>query len=142
MIRVKRQRGAVLFVSLIILVLITLFVASSANISSSDLRLVGNFQNKMSLSQSAQQAIEMVLSDVNNFTTPVAQTITVNGIAFSIPAPSCLGWSPAQGYTAVNSITLYDTNWLVTASATDGVTGATATLSQGVRIRLPTSYCP
>ena len=142
MMRVKRQRGAVLFVSLIILVLITLFVASSANISSSDLRIVGNFQNKMSLSQSAQQAIEIVLSDVNNFTTPVAQTITVNGTPFAIPAPSCLGWSPAQGYTAVNSITLYDTNWLVTASATDGVTGATATLSQGVRIRLPTSYCP
>lgn len=138
----KRQRGAVLLVSLIILMIITLFVVSSANLTSSDLRIVGNLQSKMTISRSVQQAIEEVLSNVNNFTSPAAQSITVNGIPVAISAPVCLGTSPAAGYTAVNNITLYDTNWSVTATATDALTGATATINQGVRIRLPTNFCP
>ena len=138
----KRQRGAVLLVSLVILMIIALFVVSSANMSSSDLRIVGNFQRKMAISQSVQQAIEQVLSNVNNFNSPAAQSITVNGIAVAVSAPACLGTTTAAGYTAVNDITLYDTNWSVTATATDLLTGATATIDQGVRIRLPTNFCP
>lgn len=138
----KRQRGAVLLVSLVILMIITLFVVSSANMSSSDLRIVGNFQRKMVISQSVQQAIEEVLSNVSNFNSPVARTITVNGIPVAVSAPACLGTTTAAGYTAVHDITLYDTNWSVTATATDLLTGATATIDQGVRIRLPTNFCP
>lgn len=138
----NRQRGAVLLVSLVILMILTLFVVSSANLSSSDLRIIGNFQSTMTLGQDAQQAIEQVLSSVNNFTAPAAHTITVNGHPVAVSAPTCLGTTPATGYTAVNSITLYDTNWQVTATATDARTGASATISQGVRIRLPTNFCP
>ena len=138
----QRQRGAVLLVSLVILMIITLFVMSSANLSTSDVRITGNFQSKMMTDQNVQQAIEDVLSSVNNFTTPVAQTITVNGVAVTVSSATCLGTSPAPGYTAVNNITLYDTNWSVTATATDPITGATATITQGVRIRLPTNFCP
>ena len=142
MMNLKRQRGAVLLVSLVILMIITLFVISSANMSSSDLRAVGNFQSKSVISQNAQQAIEVVLNSGANFTTPVARTIIVNGIPVSLIAPSCLGYSVAAGYTAVNNITLYDTNWFVTATSTDPLTGATATITQGVRIRLPNNFCP
>lgn len=138
----KRQRGAVLLVSLIILMVITLFVISSANMSSTDLQIVGNFQRKMVMNQSVQQAIEEVLSNVSNFNTPAAQTITVNGIAVAVSAPQCVGTTTAAGYTAVNNITLYDTNWVVIATATDVLTGASATINQGVRIRLPTNFCP
>lgn len=137
-----QQRGAVMLVSLIILMIITLFVVSSANMTSGDLRIIGNFQRKMMLTQSVQQAIEDVLSNVANFNTPVAQTITVNGIAVNVNAPQCLGTQTAAGYTAVNNITLYDTNWSISATATDVLTGATATINQGVRIRLPTNFCP
>jgi hypothetical protein len=122
--------------------IITLFVVSSVSMTSGDLRIIGNFQQKMTLTQNVQQAIEQVLSNVSNFNTPVVQTITVNGIAVTVNAPQCLGTQTAAGYTAVNNITLYDTNWLVSASATDVLTGATATINQGVRIRLPTNYCP
>jgi Tfp pilus assembly protein PilX len=143
MIRSKRhQRGAVLLVGLILLMIITLFVVSSAKLTSSDLRVVGNFQSKMEIGQSTQQAIEEVLSNLSNFSTPVAQTITVNGIQVAVSAPTCLGTSPAPGYTAVNNISLYDTNWSVVATATDPITGATSTINQGVRIRLPTNFCP
>jgi Tfp pilus assembly protein PilX len=138
----RQQRGAVMLVSLVILMIITLFVVSSANMTSGDLRIIGNFQRKMMLTQSVQQAIEDVLSNVANFNAPVAQTITVNGIAVAVNAPQCLDTQTAAGYTAVNNITLYDTNWAISASATDVLTGATATINQGVRIRLPTNFCP
>jgi Tfp pilus assembly protein PilX len=138
----RQQRGAVMIVSLVILMIITLFVVSSVNMTSGDLRIIGNFQRKMMLTQSVQQAIEEVLSNVANFNAPVVQTITVNGIAVTVNAPQCLGTQTATGYTAVNNITLYDTNWAVSASATDVLTGATATINQGVRIRLPTNFCP
>ena len=138
----RRQRGAVLLVSLVMLMIITLFVVSSANMSSGELRIVGNFQGKMQISQSVQQAIEQVLSNVSNFNTPVAQNITVNGITVAVSAPQCVGTATAVGYTAVNNITLYDTNWMVSATATEARTGASATINQGVRIRLPTNFCP
>ena len=139
----KHQRGAVLLVSLVILMIITLFVISSANMSSSDLRMVGNFQSKMVLAQNAQQAVETMLSTVDNFSgvTPGARTLTVNGFPVSVAAPACLGTSIAAGYTAVNNITLYDTNWSVDVTTTDPITGATASITQGVRIRLPAG-CP
>ena len=142
MMSLKRQRGAVLLVSLIILMIITLFVISSANISSSDLRTVGNFQSKSVISQNVQTAIEAELSNVNNFLTPAAQNISVNGVPVAVNAPTCIGTSIAKGYTAVNNITLYDTNWAITATSTDPISGATATITQGVRIRLPNSFCP
>ena len=131
-----------MLVSLVILMIITLFAVSSANMTSGDLRIVNNSQAKMVLTQSVQQAIENVLSNVTNFNTPVAQTIVVNGITVNVSAPQCLGTQTAAGYTAVNNITLYDTNWSIFATATDVLTGATATVSQGVRIRLPTNFCP
>lgn len=138
----KRQRGTVLLASLVVLMLITLLVVSSANLASADLRIVGNFQSKMIINQDAQQAIEEVLSSVTNFNTPVARTIAVNGSQVAVSAPACIGTTIATGYTAVNNITLYDTDWSVTATATDLISGATATLNQGVRIRLPSDFCP
>src|SRR5205814_9457860 len=123
-----------------------------ANMSSSDLRMVGNFQNRMVQSQNAQQGIEIVLSDVLAITAvtpvpPFPRTVSVNrfplaigmspGDSVTVNAPVCLGTVIAAGYTAVNNITLYDTNWSITAASTDAITGATATITQGARIRLP-----
>jgi Tfp pilus assembly protein PilX len=137
-----RQRGAVLVVSLIFLVLITLFVVCSIKMSSADLRVVGNIQNKMAMTQSAQQAIEQQISTIASFDAPAPQTVNVNNTPVAVRAPVCLGTSPAPGYTAVANVTLYDTAWSVTATAADPSSGATATVTQGVRIRLPTNYCP
>jgi len=77
-----------------------------------------------------------------SFETPAAQTITVNGITVAVAAPSCQGVSTSRGYTAVGEVTIYDTNWQVTATATDPLTGAQSVLTQGVRIRLPNNFCP
>jgi Tfp pilus assembly protein PilX len=138
----NRERGTVLVICLVFLALITLFVAGMVNMSSGDLRVVGNVQNRMRMTQNAQQAIEQQISTIASFDAPAAQNVTVNGTPVAVTAPQCLGTSPAPGYSAVASVTLYDTRWSVTATASDPASGATATVTQGVRIRLPTNYCP
>ena len=137
-----KQRGATLVVSLVMLVVITLFVLSSINLNTTNLRIIGNMQSKSALENYAQQAIEDALSNLANFNTPAAQNVTVNGTPVAVSAPSCLGTSAASGYTAVWDTTLYDTNWVVNATVSDPATGATAVVTQGVRIRLPSNYCP
>ena len=138
----KQQRGATLVVSLVMLVVITLFVLSSINLNTTNLRIIGNMQSKSSIGFDAQQAIEDILSNLANFDTPVAQNVTVNGTSVAVSAPGCLGVSAASGYTAVWDITLYDTNWVVNATASDPATGASVVVTQGVRIRLPSNNCP
>ena len=71
------QRGAALFVSLIMLVVITLFVLSAINMSTVNLRITANTQAKQEAIAATQQAIEQVIS--RNFTAdPQAASITVN----------------------------------------------------------------
>ena len=137
-----KQRGATLVISLVMLVIITLFVLSTINLSTTNLRIIGNMQNKSSIGFDAQQAIEDILSNLANFDTPAAQNVTVNGTSVAVSAPDCLGVSAASGYTAVWDITLYDTNWVVNATVSDPATGATVVVTQGVRIRLPSNTCP
>ena len=86
--------------------------------------------------------LRLTVTDDTGLTSSTTQTITVNGIAVAVSPPACLGVAIAENYTAINNITLYDTNWAVTATAADPLTSATATVTQGVRIRLPTNFCP
>ena len=67
----KRQRGAVLIVSLIMLVILTLFVLSAVSLTSGTLKVVGNMQNQMVVESDAQAAIEQVLNVPSNFVIPV-----------------------------------------------------------------------
>ena len=72
-----RQSGAVLMVSLVLLVLLTIFVLTAINMSSINLRMVGNMQAKAEAVAAAQQAIEQVVS--TNFPdNPVAVTVNVD----------------------------------------------------------------
>lgn len=72
-----RQTGAALFISLIMLVVITLFVISAINMSTVNLRVTANTQARGEAIAAAQQAIEQVVS-ANFPVNPLAQTITVN----------------------------------------------------------------
>jgi Tfp pilus assembly protein PilX len=139
----KRERGATLLVSLIMLVILTLFVIAAINMSSVNLKIVGNVQTQKKLEADIQQAIEQVLSQGANFSlTPVQQTVTVNGTAVTIFAPTCKKAVVASGYSAVTGPVPEDSNWEVVATHTDAATGAKATLRQGIKIRLPPGNCP
>lgn len=138
-----RQRGATLLVTLIMLVLLTLFAISGFNLSSVNLKIAGNFQQQRYLEASLQQAIDQVISTSTIFTTPAAQTITVNGFTVSVTAPVCNYYATATGYSKrVGELAPEDTEWEMRASATDTLGGATGAITQGIRVRLLEGNCP
>lgn len=96
-----RQQGAALFVSLIMLVLITLFVLAAINMSTVNLRITANSQARAEAIAAAQQAIEQVAS--KNFTTnPQAVTVNVDlhndqtktDYVVAVAKPTCLNTIP------------------------------------------------
>ena len=146
---VQRQRGATLLVSLIMLVVLTLFAVTSFNLSSVNLRIAGNFQSQKAMEAAAQQAIEQILS------TPAAfgggeQTITVGTYNVTVTGPGGAGTGPrcnyfatAKGYTKkIGELTPEDTDWELRASVVDATSGARAAIVQGARIRLLSGNCP
>jgi len=75
--RRKNQYGAVLVVSLVLLVLLTLFVLTAINMSNINLRIVGNTQSKAEAMSAAQQGIEQIVS--TNFPdNPIAAAVNVD----------------------------------------------------------------
>ena len=58
----RSQRGTTLIIALIMLVLLTLFAVSSFNTANTNLKVVGNMQQKSEALNAAQQAIETVMS--------------------------------------------------------------------------------
>jgi hypothetical protein len=149
-----RQNGAALVVSLILLTLITVMVASAFTAASVNTRAVGNMQFRAEAIAAANQAIERVLA--SPFTeAPATESLDVdidnNGttdyeVAFAIPAcvsatqiasasapPSSL--SLGSGFAVAGS-TFYRTVWELDANVTHSATGTSVRVRQGVRVLL------
>jgi Tfp pilus assembly protein PilX len=140
----QRQRGATLLVSLIMLVVLTLFAITGFNLSSVNLKIAGNYQDQKEMEATVQQAIEQVISTPTAFSlTPTSQTITISGRTVTITAPKCNYTVTAKGYTKkIGEITPEDTDWEIRGSVADATSGAQAAIVQGVRIRLLPGNCP
>ena len=142
----RRQKGAVLFISLIFLVIMTLYAVSSINMSTVNLKIVGNMQAIKAMDADAQDAIEQTLSEMDHFSlTPTVPTVTgIYGVAVVVTAPQCIESRVATGYSAVaEDIIPEDNTWELMATASDvGITGATSTIHQGVEIRMLAGNCP
>jgi Tfp pilus assembly protein PilX len=141
---VRRQHGSSLLLSLVMLVVLTLLVVSAIRMSNTNLKTVGNMQVKNEAVAAAQQAIEQVMSSVDNFYTPAGRTVTVdvNGDAVAdytvtTSAVECLKMVPVPGYSIEFAESApKDTYWDIRAVVTDIRTGASATLHQGARVRM------
>jgi Tfp pilus assembly protein PilX len=125
---IRRQRGTTLVVALIMLVLLTLFAVSSLNTANTNLKVVGNMQQKSEALHAAQQTIESVLS------TP----------QFIVTNPEDLGCASGQQqqfgvYGAVTGDSLCaNTIWEVRARTLSTTSNATVTVTQGVGVRVST----
>lgn len=144
----KQQRGATLLVSLIMLVVLTLFAVTGFNLSSVNLRIAGNFQMQKTMEAAAQEAIEQVISSSASFgggsqtITVGTYNVTVTGLAAGT-GPKCNYAVTAKGYTKkIGELTPEDTDWELRAAVSDTSSGAQATLVQGVRVRLLSGNCP
>lgn len=142
------QRGATLVFGLIMLLLITLIVASASTLSSSNLKSVGNLQVREEGVAAANLAVEQVIS--SPFTdAPVAQEINVdinkdgtNDYLVQVGAPTCIkaliATAPGAteiGFTGGGGST-WNTEWDIDAKVTDAASGGSVHVRQGVRVRL------
>lgn len=138
--RLRRQSGATLIVTLIILITMTLFAVASSQLVSTDLRIAGNVQGKKLAEAATQQAVETVLSSGSYFTSPVAHRFSVAGLTVATAAPTCLALSSVSGYFMTSStqtgMAPVNTRWDIQASTSDPVTGAAVVLHQGVAMRM------
>ncbi len=108
-----RQSGATLLVSLIMLVLLTMFAISSLNTANTNLKVVGNMQAKSEAMNIAQEAIETVLSTTLFISNPANAVLTPCGGANTLcsdinsdgtndyttvlsPAPRCVTVKPIK----------------------------------------------
>jgi Tfp pilus assembly protein PilX len=155
--RSRSQAGSTLLVSIIMLVLLTLFVLSAINSSTINLRIAGNTQALDEARAVAQQGIEQFVSSYANFyPTPASvpsTSVTVNNATYqySIATAACISARPQnppnplllQCANGVKSgVFCWDTTWQVTAVATDTRSGASQSVTQGVSITFPPAFVP
>jgi Tfp pilus assembly protein PilX len=149
----QSQRGATLLVTLIMLIVLTLFAVTAFNLSSVNLKIVGNFQQQKETDAVVQQALAQVLSSVTMWEAPAATSLCIPGgnapacaanqHEVTIDRARCNYTTAARGYTKIlGQLTPEDTNWDLRASYTDARTNARAAIVQGVAVRMLAGNCP
>ncbi|WP_295383971.1 pilus assembly PilX N-terminal domain-containing protein [uncultured Thiodictyon sp.] len=143
-----KQRGAILVVSLILLAVITLLTVTAQNLSTTNLKTVGNMQTRDEAIAAANQAIARVLS--SSFTlSPKERAYAVDidhdgntDYTVTVAVPTCLSALPIKS-TAPSSVNVeitattgWNTTWDLDASikATDNAGGAVVRVRCGVRV--------
>lgn len=161
-----RQGGMSLLVVLVMLVVLTLFALSAINLSTSNLKVVGNMQARQANEGIALQATESIINSVSNFTSPTTTvafspaTGTVTSTLANTPSAGettiqlstgytlvvgkreCLFAAAATGYSAVAALAPEDTHWEYRVTVTETSTGASSVMRQGVKIRMLAGNCP
>jgi Tfp pilus assembly protein PilX len=146
-----RQQGAVLVISMIMLIIIALVVVSAFTLSTSNLKSAGNLQSRSEAVTAANSAIESVITNTFltalNTTTSVSVDMNKDGTTdytVSVAIPLCplrvqqISLDAPSGYeTTFGSASVagtYVTDWELIATVTDAVSGAQAVIREGVRI--------
>lgn len=140
----KRQQGISMVMALIMLVVLTMIAISATYSTNSSMRIVGNMQMKDEARVAAQFAIDSLLGNLNNFTAPSNQTVSVDidndgNADYSVAVmPAACSFSVAKtGYESELAASApQDTYWELNAQVTQMSTGAKASITQGVRITL------
>ena len=144
-----RQRGTTLLISLVFLVILTLFAVSGMNTGVINLRTANNAQMMVEAEFAAQQQIEQVLSSAANFTSVAASATTtnvdVNGDGYTdftvvTQPPRCVNKRPILGETSDTVVAAggapWEFLWEVVSVSSDSVFGASVTLREGVKMRM------
>lgn len=155
----SRQRGMVLILSLIMLVVLTLLAISAIRLSTVNLRAVANAQVRSEAMSAAQRTIDLILS--GNFTDNIAGTqqvlaVTEGGKNYtvSVARPCLVSLTPiknadlditlAEDLKCVDTVSnpysaCAQTIWQLQANASSGWFGANVTLTQGTGIKMDNS---
>jgi TRAP-type C4-dicarboxylate transport system permease small subunit len=149
----RKERGAVtIFITVVMLIFLTVMVVAAFGMSSSNLQAVGNVQFRKEAIAAANYVIETRLS--TNFTaapTPLFdEPVHINNnpdaptdYLVNLQTPTCVRATQII-VTVASSVSLpgmtfgsgWDTLWELDATATNPATGAQARVVQGVRVQL------
>lgn len=151
----RLQRGAVMIVALIMLMIISVVVVSAYVLSTSDVRSVTNLQFRQEAIASANRSLEQVVSGsfLTALNTTVSSSVDINkdgtpdySVTIAIPqcplrvarvsqdAPS--GYETGSGGTSAGT---YIVDWELTATVADVATGASVVIHHGVRLPMQES---
>jgi len=144
----SRQEGMALVISMIMLLLLTVTVLSSYNLSNVNLDAVSNLQWRSEALAAADTAIEQVVG--SPFTdAPAAQTINVdinrdgaNDYFVEVTQPECVraqlaSTAPPSSLSLVGMTNnTWNTVWEFIATVQDPVSGASVRVRSGVRVLL------
>lgn len=132
----NQQRGATLLVSLIMLVVLTLFVISAINLTSVNLRIAGNMQIQKEIEAAAQIGIEKIITVplTSNTTTVTPVLVYINNDKTTYytanVSKTCIGTNISKDTDP--TLLIYDSTWDVKSAVSDSRTGANTVIHQGV----------
>lgn len=140
----KTEHGIALITVLVTLVVMTLIVVSVTSTANFGFRIAASAQYRQEAQAAAQRVIDMRIADRSYFSTTASSTesIDIDGdgdtdYSVAVSAPRCLamGTDPSYGINATNppDIGL----WEIVATASSAASGATATVTQGVKMLVP-----
>ena len=166
----SKQSGATLIISLIMLILIMLAVATGFTISNTNLRSVGNMQSRDEAIAAANMAIEQVIStnfvnapqassaniDLNNdgstdYIVSMDEPYCARAVSTklddppgkeksrcSIPIEDEMGMVDCEiaGGSASPGSDYWNTDWIISATARNEISGTSTSVEVGVRILL------
>ena len=146
----RRQNGVItIFISMMMLLLITLLIVTAFTLSTTNLRAVGNLQTRQEALAAAEKIIEEVLLEdaakpaFQNARLPRGVDVNRDGIdeyTVEIAVPICVRATRANAVTS-SSVTLpgfsagdaWNTVWEISATATELSSGARVNVVQGIR---------
>lgn len=158
------QRGITLLISLVMLVILTLFALTAMRLSNINLKITGNYQRQEEMEMLTDSALEQIVSSASNFEDSAVQagtaldydicnngtvvasggcTIIINPKIGTITTPRCIASGPAKGYTKkLGELAPDDDDWVLHATLTDSLSGTVMKISRGVTVRMLAGHCP
>jgi Tfp pilus assembly protein PilX len=151
----QKQTGVItIFITMMMLLLVTVLVVTAYSLSTMNLRAVGNVQAREEAIAASNLAIETIVDGGALFTDSPAATrsnIDINNdgtddFVVDIAVPRCVRATRASSTTA-SSVTLpgmssnssWNTVWELDATATEATSGAEVRIQHGIRVLLSES---
>lgn len=132
-----------LLISLVMLVVITLLGVASIRMNSSSMLVVGNMQARKATEGIAARAIEQTVNSVAPFNSPTSSVSFTppSGYSVTISNRTCLRSVAVSGYSALSAVAPEENYWEFSVTVSDSLTGARASMVQGVKVRQLAGSC-
>ena len=151
----RRQAGAALITSLLMLLVLTIIAITTVQTTSVDTRIAYNNQVQKEAEATGQRVIADIISDIKNFynldLAPDNKTITAGNLEVVVTKPVCVGEGPIRDpvtkreiYSARFPQAPRENNWelVVTVDEANKATGLNVVMTQGVAISQLAGNCP